>query len=82
MSARAYLLLKPDHQAHTSDFLALLKKSPFKVIHSYRNLLLIEATKTELKKLQAQWQQPSSENHDWQQELALYVTSIRFQACN
>jgi hypothetical protein len=64
MSARAYLLLKPDHQSHTSDLLAILEKSPFKVIHEYRNLLLIEAAKTELHKLQAQWQQPSSENHE------------------
>jgi hypothetical protein len=77
---RAYLLLKTKPDQNSQVLLDVLKSRPYKVLHTYRNLILIESTEDELSQLKEQWQNSTNEDHDWHVILSQYVASIVPQA--
>ncbi len=73
---RAYLLLKTNLDQNSQVLLDVLKTSPYKVLHTYRNLVLIESTEDELSQLKDQCKNPQTEGPDWHIVLNQYVASI------
>lgn len=76
---RAYLLLKSKPDLNTEALLNVLKSSPYKVLHAYRNLVLIESSEADLKQLKEQLESPSNDGPDWHVFLNQYVTTILSQ---